>query len=80
MSKWMVDNQKMHDVTKKTDSVFTWGVNSSRDVEKMCPQYKYIDEYNVTDYMKRYSRVFITIISGMMRPRNNRVVKLELKK
>lgn len=77
MSKWMVKNQKGHDTIRTTGAVFKWGVNESKDFEKLCPQYKLLEEYNLTDLMKKYSPIFVRLISPFLRSRNNRIVKFE---
>lgn len=73
MSEWMVKNQKLHDVVKKTSAVYKWGVKNTDDFTKLCPQYRMVGEYNYTDTMKRFSPVFITLVSPMLRKRNNRL-------
>ena len=77
MTKWMVKNQKAHDTVRTTGAVFKWGINESKDFEKLCPSYKLIAEYNLTDQMKNYSPIFIRIISPFLRSRNNRIAKFE---
>lgn len=75
MSKWMVKNQKAHDTVRTTGAEFKWGIKESKDFEKMCPNYKLIAEYNLTDKMKDYSPIFIRIIAPLLRKRNNRITK-----
>ena len=74
-SAWMVKNQNMHDTIRTTGAVFKWGVNESRDFEKLCPSYQMLADYNLTDLMKHYSPVFITLVSPFLRKRNNRIAK-----
>lgn len=74
-SSWMVKNQKIHDTIRTTGAQFKWGVEESRDFEKLCPTYKMKKEYNITDGMKRYSPIFIRLISSWLRKRNNRIAK-----
>lgn len=77
MSKWMVKNQKVHDTVRTTGATFKWGINESKDFEKICPQYKILTDYNLTDKMKKYSPIFIRIISPFLRKRNNRIAKFK---
>ena len=77
MSKWMVKNQKVHDTIRTTGAEFKWGVNDSKDFEKICPNYKLIEENNLTDLMKKYSPIFIRFISPFLRKRNNRICKFK---
>ena len=77
MSTWMVKNQKVHDTIKTTGAQFKWGIKESKDFEKLCPRYELIEEYNLTDLMKKYSPIFIRIISPFLRKRNNRIAKFE---
>ncbi|MDF2883483.1 MAG: hypothetical protein K0R54_4040 [Clostridiaceae bacterium] len=77
MSKWMVKNQKMHDTIKKTNAVFQWGVNDSEDFTTLCPMYKIFGDYNLTDTMKQFSPIFISLMSLMMRSKNNRICYFE---
>ena len=42
MSKWMVKNQKVHDTIRTTGADFKWGVNDSKDFEKICPNLKHL--------------------------------------
>lgn len=73
MSKWMVKNQKAHDTIRTTGAVFKWGINESKDFEKLCSTYKLLSDNNLTDKMKDYSPIFIRIISPFLRSRNNRI-------
>lgn len=73
MSKCMVKNQKKHDTIKKTNAVFKWGIKNTEDFTKLCSMYKMIGDFNLTDTMKRFSPIFITLISPMLRPNNNRI-------
>lgn len=77
MSKWMVKKQKMHDAIKKTTAVFVWGVEETNDFTLMCPSYKMTGEFNLTDTMKQFSPIFITLISSKLRPANNRIGRFE---
>lgn len=73
MSKWMVKNQKVHDTIKKTTAVFQWGVDSTKDFTKLCPMYKMTGDFNLTDTMKRFSPIFISLIAPKLRQYNNRI-------
>ena len=77
MSNWMVKNQKAHDTVRTTGAVFKWGINESKDFEKLCSSYKLLAEYNLTDLMKKYSPIFIRLISPVLRSRNNRIALFE---
>ena len=77
MSGWMVKNQKAHDTVRTTGAVFKWGIEDSKDFEKLCPSYKLVADYNLTDYMKKYSPIFIRLISPFLRKRNNRIAVFE---
>lgn len=77
MTKWMVKNQKAHDTVRTTGAVFRWGINESSDFEKLCPSYKLLADHNLTDQMKKYSPIFIRLISPFLRNRNNRIAKFE---
>ena len=77
MSNWMVKNQKAHDTVRTTGAVFKWGINESKDFEKLCPSYELLSEYNLTDLMKKYSPIFIRLISPVLRNRNNRIALFE---
>lgn len=77
MSEWMVNNQKAHDTVRTTGAVFKWGINESKDFEKLCPRYELLNDYNLTDHMKKYSPIFIRLISPFLRSRNNRIAKFK---
>lgn len=77
MSKWMVENQKMHDTIKKTTAVFVWGIKVTEDFTKLCPMYKMTGDFNLTDIMKRFSPIFISLISPKLRSGNNRIGRFE---
>ena len=77
MTKWMVDHQKLHDTTKLTEAVFKWGVEKTEEFTRLCPQFRMTGEYNFTDAMRRFSPVFMTLASPMMRSKNNRLGKFE---
>lgn len=80
MKQWMVDHQQVHDVAKKTNSVFKFGVKEGRDLIKMCPQYKYIDEYNFTDYMRRYNPLMMFFVAPILKNKNNFVSRITFDK
>lgn len=73
MSKWMVKNQKVHDTIKLTTAVFLWGVEATEEFARLCPMYKMSGEFNLTDTMKHFSPIFISLIAPMLRSRNNRI-------
>lgn len=77
MSKWIVENQKLHDVAKKTTAKFKWGVVSSEDFVKLCPKYKKAQEYGLTSAMKKYSPIIITLLGGFLKTRNNMIVEFK---
>lgn len=77
MAEWMVENQKMHDTVRTTGAVFKWGVKESRDFEESIPDYRLQDDMNLTEGMKRYSPVFIRIISPFLKSRNNRIARFK---
>lgn len=77
MGIWMVKNQKIHDTIKLTSAVFVWGVEAAEDFTRLCPMYKMTGEFNLTDTMKRFSPVIITLISPMLRNKNNRIGRFE---
>ncbi|WP_220607436.1 class I SAM-dependent methyltransferase [Methanobrevibacter oralis] len=77
MTPWMVKNQKNHDTVRQTGAVFKWGIKESRDFEDLCPMFKMTGDYNLTNVMKRYSPIFITLISPFLKSRNNRIGKFK---
>ena len=77
MTQWMVDHQKLHDTTQLTQTVFQWGVEKTEDFTRLCPQFHMTGEYNFTDAMRRFSPVFMTLVSPVMRSKNNRLGKFE---
>ena len=77
MSNWMVENQRLHDVTKNTSAVFKWGIKHTEDVTKLCDKFKMTGEYSMTKAMKVYSPVFISLIGPVLSSRNNRIAKFE---
>lgn len=79
MSKWMVSNQKKHDTVRTTGATFKWGVTESKDFEKLCPNYTFISESNLTEYMKKYAPITMRIIAPFLKNRNNRIAKFEIK-
>ncbi|MDO5821104.1 MAG: class I SAM-dependent methyltransferase [Methanobrevibacter sp.] len=77
MAEWMVENQKVHDTVRSTGAVFKWGVKESRDFESSIPDYKLIEDMNLTEGMKRYSPLFLTLVSPFLKPRNNRIARFK---
>ena len=73
MTQWMVDHQKFHDTTKKTDVTFNWGINETEDFCRLCPQYSMKKEFNFTDGMKHFAPIRISIIAPLLRKKNNRL-------
>ena len=73
----LVNHQKFHDSISETSAVFKWGIAKSRDIEKICPQVKFIEEWNLTKGMKDFSPIFIRLISPILTKANNSIVKLE---
>lgn len=78
LSAFSCKNQKQHDTLKKTSAVFHWGVKQSKDLEVLCPQVKLKDEWNYTPVMRRFSPVFITLLTPIMKNWNNRIGKYEI--
>ncbi len=77
MAEWMVKNQKVHDTVRSTGAVFKWGVKESRDFESDIPDYELVEDMNLTEGMKRYSPLFIRIVSPFLKPRNNRIARFK---
>lgn len=77
MTNWLVKNQKMHDTIKKTTAVFQWGIDNTEDFTKLCPMYKMVGDFNLTTVMKKFSPIFITLISPFFSPKNNRIGRFE---
>lgn len=77
MSNWMVKNQKMHDTIRNTTAVFNWGIDKTEDFTKLCPTYKMTGDFNLTDTMKRFSPIFISLIAPVLISRNNRIGRFE---
>lgn len=73
MTKWSVEHQKVHETVNTMDVVFKWGIEQSKDVEKIDPRFEMYGEYNITDEMRKLSPIFITIVSPFLRDKNNRV-------
>ena len=73
MTQWMVDHQKFHDTTQKTDVVFKWGVKETEDFCRLCPMYTMKGEYNFTDGMKHFAPVKMSLIAPVLRKKNNRL-------
>ena len=77
MTQWMVDHQKYHDTTKKTDVTFLWGVQETADFVRLCPEYRMTGEYNFTDGMKHFAPVRMALIAPILRKKNNRMGRYE---
>ena len=79
MRSWLVENKKIHDTIKKTTAQFVWGIKETGDFKKLCPMYKMTGDFNLTDTMKRFSPVLITLIAPKLRSGNNRIGRFEKK-
>ena len=79
MTRWMVEHQKYHDTTKKTDVTFLWGVDRTEDFVKLCPQYRLEGEYNFTDGMTKLAPFPMLLIAPFLRSRNNRLGKFAVR-
>ncbi len=73
MSSFMVKNQNKHETIKKTTAKFVWGIKEVKDFAKLCPEFKYVDEYNLTKEMKRFAPIRISLISAMLNKVNNKI-------
>lgn len=73
MSKWMVDKQTIHPTIQKTGAIFRYGIKNTEDFTDNCKEYKMLADYNLTDTVKRYSPILITLISPILRNKNNRI-------
>lgn len=70
--------QKYHDSIKKTSAVFKWGIKNSKDIEKICPRIKFIQEWNLTKEMLHFSPLYVGIFSPILFRINNRIIKLKI--
>lgn len=77
MSSFLVEHQKMHDTVKITNAAFRFGIQNSEDFTQLCPMYKMTGDFNLTDIMKRYSPIFLSLIGPLLRPKNNRIARFE---
>ncbi len=73
MSQWMVNHQKFHDTTKRTNTTFRWGIQKTSDFTALCPQFKMTGEYNFTDGMRHFAPFRMALIAPYMKTRNNRL-------
>lgn len=76
----VIKHQNKHDSISKTTAVFKWGIQSSKDIEKLCTDLKFVEEWNLTSEMKRFSPIFISLISPILKKNNNRIAKFVTKK
>lgn len=79
MSLWMVEHQRFHDTVKLTAAVFSWGIENTNDFSQLCPMFQMTGDFNLTDVMKQFSPIFITLISPKLRAGNNRIGRFEKK-
>lgn len=80
MHPMMAKNSKLHDTVKNTAAIFRWGVKSGKEVEKLCPGLKLVDEKNFNSEMKKYSfrgKLFASV--PLIRNFNNRLAIFTLK-
>lgn len=73
----LIKNQKRHDTISKTTAKLHWGIAKSKDIEILCPGVKYIQEWNLTNEMLKFSRFFMILIYPLIYRVNNVIVKLE---
>ncbi|WRS28784.1 class I SAM-dependent methyltransferase [Oscillospiraceae bacterium MB08-C2-2] len=78
ISAFSLKNQKKHDALKKTSAVFQWGVKEAEELVTLCPYTRLKNQWNYTPVMKRFSPLFITLISPMLANANNRIAKYEI--
>ncbi|MCI1965906.1 MAG: class I SAM-dependent methyltransferase [Oscillospiraceae bacterium] len=73
MSKWMVDKQTIHPTIQQTGAVFRYGIKHTEDFTNTCREYQMLADHNLTNTVKRYSPVLITLLSPLLRSKNNRI-------
>lgn len=78
MRPFVVEHQKYHDTLGKTEAVFRWGIKNSKEIEKLCSKVQYIEEWNITKEMKRFSPVCMFLLSPFFNKVNNSIVKLRI--
>lgn len=78
-SPFFIKNQKYHDAISKTKAQAYWGIKNSREIEKLCPEVKFIKEWNLTKGMLQFSPILLTCIYPIIYKINNKIVKLEMK-
>lgn len=78
MHPFAIKTQKHHDSIKKTSAIFKWALKNSKDIEKLCPKIKYIEEWNFTKEMISFSPLYVGFFSPILFIVCNRIVKLKI--
>ncbi|MDD7410983.1 class I SAM-dependent methyltransferase [Fusobacterium gastrosuis] len=76
---FFIKHQKFHDTISKTDAIAQWGISKSKNIEKIYPEIKFIEEWNLTKEMKSFSPFFISMFYLFIYKINNTIVKLSFK-
>ncbi|WP_022818925.1 class I SAM-dependent methyltransferase [Fusobacterium russii] len=75
----LIKYQKKHDTLSKVSATLYWGISKSKDIEKIAPEVKFIEEWNLTKGMIAFSPFFMILIYPIIYKVNNTIVKLKIK-
>lgn len=76
---FIIKHQKYHDTVKDNMAKFRWGIQNAKEIEKVCPEVKWIGEWNLTEEMRPFSRYKLFLLAPFLRKVNNSIVKLQFK-
>jgi len=80
MHPFIARHSKYHDTVKSTDASFHWGIQSGKDMEKLCEGFCFVQEWNLFEEMRNSGIMFQLAGSiPFIRNKNNKIVKLVLK-
>ena len=79
MHPFIAGKSKYHDTVKSTSAVFKWGIETGKQMEKMCEGIQFIKEWNLFDELT--DQGFLYKIAGkvpFIRNKNNKIVMFRM--
>lgn len=80
MPPFVVKNSGRHETVRKTGARFQWGIKSGKDMEKIHPKIKFMEEWNYFNYHRRRWKglALASLIPAFRNNFNNRIVHIIL--
>lgn len=79
MHSFIAGQTKHHDTVKNTSAVFKWGINSGKEMERMCDKLRLIKEWNLFDELTDQGLIFrIAAKVPFIRQFSNKIIMMQI--